>query len=100
MFFKTADEFKQEHFNELVNLFAEFDNNCRAAFKKRELKIIDCILNKNYNKLFRIVKLKDTIRKIIRIRWNSREKYIKLFGRKIQISNAEIFNKGDVINAK
>lgn len=83
MFFKTADEFKQEHFNELVSLFTEFDSNCRTAFKKRELKIIDCILNNNYNKLFRIVKLKDTIRKIIRIRWNSREKYIKLFGRNL-----------------
>lgn len=87
MFFQTDDRFKKMHFDELVKLFVEFDENCKYKFNKEELKVIHFIVNNDFRKMFNYSKkqkiksmLRKYRRKIISIRWNKAQKQIRLLG--------------------
>lgn len=100
MFFQTDNEYKKAHFDELVKLFKDFDETCTGDFKKKDLKIINYILNEDYKGIYNYAQrraVKEAIRKFrknfVSIRWNEDEKFINLLGLKIKMEK-EVKNNG------
>lgn len=96
MFFQTDNEYKRAHFDELVKLFKDFDETCNSDFKKKDLKIINYIINGDYDNLYKYAQWrakKEHFRKFrknfISIRWNDDEKFINLLGLKITVPKKE-----------
>lgn len=91
MWLQTDEEFKPAHFEELHKLFKDMPREKvkYKNFKLKQKKVLKLIINNDYeglrkNKYLYIsspFELKR--RKFIQIRWNSHEKFIRLFGKTI-----------------
>lgn len=102
MFFQTETQYQKAHFDELVKLFADFDNKCAAGFKRKELKVINMIRKNDFKRMHKFTQrfkfflaIRKLRQKFVTIRWNKEEHRIQLLGR-----NLSIFNKTGMVNAK
>ena len=89
MWIQTDDEFKKAHFDELHKLFKDIPNeNVKLKnFDRKQKKVIKLIIANDFEKLikskglYRCSAFQRLRRKIIQIRWNRQEKFIRLFGK-------------------
>ncbi len=102
MFFQTDKQYQKAHFNELIKLFADFDESCIPMFKRKELKVINMIRKNDFIHIFRYSNrlrvysfFRKYRQKIVSVRWNKEEHRIQLFGH-----NLSIFNRTGMVNAK
>lgn len=87
MWIQTDDEFKKAHFDELHKLFKDIpDENVKLKyFNRKQKKVVKLIISNDFEKLckekqlYSCTKFKELMRKIIQIRWNCHEKFVKLF---------------------
>ena len=102
MFFQTETQYQKAHFEELVKLFADFDNKCAFGFKKKELRVINMIRKNDFKRMRRFTQrfkfflaIRKARQKFVSIRWNKEEHRILLFGH-----NLSILNNSGIANAK
>ena len=90
MWEQTDFEFKKAHFDELHKLFGNIPNEDvkLKGFKRGQKKVIQYIINNDFEGLIRYHKyfyrgnfLRCLRRRVLCIRWNSREKLIKIFNK-------------------
>ena len=89
MWMQTDDEFKKAHFDELHKLFKDIPNeNVKLKnFDRNQKKVVKLIIANDFEKLIKSKGLyecstfKRLRRKIIQIRWNRQEKFIRLCGK-------------------
>ena len=91
MWVQTDDEFKKAHFDELHKLFKDIpDENVKLKyFNRKQKKVVRLIILNNFEKLCKEKHLYSCSfftfirRKIIQIRWNRHEKFIRLLGKNL-----------------
>ena len=89
MWTQTDDEFKKAHFDELYKLFKDIPNEGvkLTEFKRNQKKVVKLIVKNKFEEL----KQRDTLynlslwtkirRNLIQIRWNKKDKFVRLFGK-------------------
>ena len=89
MWLQTDEEFKKAHFDELHKLYKDIktENVKLKYFKRNQKKVIKLIAENNYDKLRKNVSLYTCSplvafrRHFIQIRWNKKDKFIRVFGK-------------------
>ena len=97
MWLQTDEEYKKAHFDELHKLYKDIkaEKVKLKYFKRNQKKVVKLIAENNYEELRREVHLYSnnmfiTFRRhIIQIRWNKREKFVRLFG-KVVIGDIDV----------
>ena len=89
MWIQTDEEYKKAHFDELHKLYKDIkaENVKLKYFKRNQKKVVKLIAENNYEKLRKNVHLYTCNafvsfrRHIIQIRWNERDKFVRLLGK-------------------
>lgn len=97
MWFQTDGECKKAHFDELYKLFKDIpsENVKMKYFKHNQKKIMQLIINNDYQKLMRDKSIyncsliKGIKRRLLQIHWNKNEKFVRILGQCVLVRDYE-----------